>query len=91
MEKVLLPFQLAHFFCMVFHHDFILKKGVDVEALKADMLEILDNNGAKYPAEHNVGHFYVAEQDLYQHYLACDPCNTFNPGIGKTSKNKFYA
>jgi len=90
MDKILIPFQLAHFLCMVFHHDFIVKKGVDPEELKAEMLEALDNIGAKYPAEHNVGHLYHAEPDLYQHYVECDPGNSFNPGIGKTSKNKFY-
>lgn len=90
MDKILIPFQLSHFLCMVFHHDFIVKKGVDIEQLKADMLEILDAKGAKYPAEHNVGHLYYADSDLREHYVECDPCNSFNPGIGKTSKNKNY-
>ncbi|MGI9536028.1 MAG: D-lactate dehydrogenase [Desulfocapsaceae bacterium] len=90
-EQLAAPFQLAHFFCMVFHHDFVVKKGVDLEKLKAELMQILDNRGAKYPAEHNVGHLYQAEEDLRNFYQQCDPRNSFNPGIGKTSKCKHYA
>lgn len=85
------PYELAHFFCMVFHWDFVVKKGVDVDSLKAEILEILDGKGAKYPAEHNVGHLYKAEADLSEFYQDLDPVNHFNCGIGKTSKNKDYA
>ncbi len=42
--------------------------------------------GAKYPAEHNVGHMYEAEECLKQFYRDLDPTNTFNPGIGQTSR-----
>ena len=52
------------------------------------MLELLSERGAKYPAEHNVGHLYEAEPALKEHYETLDPTNTFNPGIGKTSKTK---
>ena len=44
--------------------------------------------GAEYPAEHNVGHEYAAKPNLVQFYKKLDPTNSFNPGIGKTSKNK---
>ena len=77
----------GHFFCHVFHQDYILKKGVNPERLKADILKLLDEKGAKYPAEHNVGHLYEAEQTLKDFYRSLDPTNTFNPGIGKTSKH----
>ncbi len=83
-------FQMAHFMCMVFHWDFVLKKDVDPETLKAKFLERLTKIGAKYPAEHNVGHFYEAEEDLSNFYKALDPINSFNAGIGKLSKNKYY-
>ncbi len=81
----------GHFMCHVLHQDYIVKKGADAKALKAQMLEILDQRGAEYPAEHNVGHLYKAKPDLAAHYRACDPTNAFNPGIGKTSKTKNYA
>ncbi len=41
-----------------------MKKGVDVHALKAQMLELLQARGAQYPAEHNVGHLYKAPETL---------------------------
>ena len=50
------------------------------------LLEKLNKIGAKYPAEHNVGHMYQAEKNLKNFYKNLDPTNTFNPGIGKTSK-----
>ena len=54
--------------------------------MKAKLLAQLDAKGAKYPAEHNVGHLYEAEPHLKAFYEELDPTNTFNPGIGKTSK-----
>ena len=78
----------GHFMCHVFHHDYIFKKGTDLEAVKKKMLDRLDSKGAKYPAEHNVGHMYEAEQTLKKFYEELDPTNTFNPGIGKTSKKR---
>jgi len=80
----------GHFFCHVFHQDYIVKKGVDVEALKHEMLKLLDKRGAEYPAEHNVGHLYEAKPVLKQFYQHLDPCNVFNPGIGKTSKTHHW-
>nr|WP_297347569.1 D-lactate dehydrogenase [uncultured Glaciecola sp.] len=78
----------GHFFCYVFHQDYILKKGVDAQKVKKQMLAILNSRGAKYPAEHNVGHLYEAESDLKTFYEFLDPTNTFNPGIGKMEKTK---
>ena len=82
------PLYYGHFFCHVFHQDYILKKGSDAKKVKADMLALLDSRGAKYPAEHNVGHLYEAESTLQQLYRELDPTNTFNPGIGKMEKHK---
>ena len=82
------PLYYGHFFCHVFHQDYILKKGSDAKKVKADMLALLDSRGAKYPAEHNVGHLYEAESRLQQFYRELDPTNTFNPGIGKMEKHK---
>lgn len=76
----------GHFFCHVFHQDYIVAKGVGPVALEHRMLEILDGRGAEYPAEHNVGHLYKAKESLANHYRALDPRNRFNPGIGKTPR-----
>ena len=78
----------GHFFCYVFHQDYILKKGSDAKQVKKMMLELLNKRGAKYPAEHNVGHLYEAEPDLQRFYERLDPTNTFNPGIGQMPKTK---
>ena len=84
-------FRMGHFFCMVFHWDIILKKGVDSFEIKNQILKILDNHGAKYPAEHNVGNIYKAEKVLASFYSNLDPTNSFNAGIGKASKNINYS
>lgn len=78
----------GHYMCHVFHHVYIFKKGADVEKIKSLMMQRLEAKGAKYPAEHNVGHMYQAESTLKLFYEKLDPTNTFNPGIGKTSKSK---
>ncbi len=83
-------FLMGHFLCMVFHWNFVVKKGVDVKALKTRIFRLLDDCGAKYPAEHNVGHLYHADQSLADHYRALDPTNSFNSGIGKMSKLRNY-
>lgn len=80
----------GHFFCHVFHQDYIVAKGNDTLALEHQMWKILDARGAEYPAEHNVGHLYAAKPALVSHYQALDPCNCFNPGIGQTSRNNHW-
>lgn len=80
----------GHFFCSVFHQDYIAKKGTDCHKVKEEMLAILDQRGAQYPAEHNVGHLYQANADLKKFYQQLDPTNSLNPGIGKTSKKKYW-
>ena len=89
--QVLYKLYYGHFFCHVLHQDYIVKKGVDVKALKTAMLDILDKRGAEYPAEHNVGHLYPAKPDLAAFYKSIDPTNSLNPGLGKMSKVKDYA
>jgi D-lactate dehydrogenase len=81
-------FYYGHLFCHVLHLNYIVKKGVDVEELKRKLLKTYDIRGAEYPAEHNVGHEYVAKPSLTEFYKKLDPTNFFNPGIGKTSKRK---
>lgn len=76
----------GHFLCHVFHQDYIARKGEDPMAIEHVMWKLLDERGAEYPAEHNVGHLYPAKPALAQFYQQLDPSNTFNPGIGQTSK-----
>ncbi len=81
----------GHFFCHVFHQDYLIRKGFDANRVKDQMLTLLDARGAEYPAEHNVGHVYDAKPTLKEFYKSLDPRNVFNPGIGKTSKKSGWA
>ena len=40
--------------------------------------------------EHNVGHLYIAKPALANFYQKLDPTNSFNVGIGHTSKLKYW-
>jgi D-lactate dehydrogenase len=79
-------FYYGHFFCHVFHQDYVIRAGHDPLAIEHAMWALLDARGAEYPAEHNVGHLYKAKPALTDHYRALDPTNSFNPGTGQTSK-----
>ncbi|NII12095.1 D-lactate dehydrogenase [Oleiagrimonas sp. C23AA] len=81
----------GHFLCHVLHQDYIVRKGTDVHALEQRMLGILDTRGARYPAEHNVGHLYPAAESQQRFFRELDPCNRFNPGIGHTSRQPDWA
>ena len=80
----------GHFFCNVFHQDYIVSKGHSTLELEHRMWKLLDARGAQFPAEHNVGHLYDAKQALINHYVNLDPSNCFNPGIGRTSKCRHW-
>lgn len=84
-------FYYGHLFCHVMHQNYVLKKGVDAKKLKQQILTSFDARGAEYPAEHNVGHEYIAKPTLNKFYRKLDPTNSFNPGIGKTSKLKNWS
>ncbi len=75
----------GHFFCHVFHQDYVVQKGSDPHRLEQAILATLDARGGEYPAEHNVGHLYHAKPALVDFYRALDPGNRFNPGIGLTT------
>ncbi|MDY0925696.1 D-lactate dehydrogenase [Pantoea trifolii] len=80
----------GHFFCFVNHQDYVLKPGYDAKVFKEEVKRYLEQRGAKYPAEHNVGHLYQASCEHVEHWKQLDPTNSCNPGIGKTSKKKFW-
>lgn len=89
-QKISHKLYYGHFMCHVFHQDYIVKKGYDCMELEHQMLELLDERGAQYPAEHNVGHLYEAKPELRKFYKSLDPTNSFNPGLGHTSKKKYW-
>jgi len=87
-DDIIYSLYYGHFLCNVFHRNYILKKGANKDKIKSKMLTLLNAKGAKYPAEHNVGHLYKADNNLKKFYKKLDPGNVFNPGIGKMSKYK---
>jgi len=90
LEQCAAPYRGGHFMCHVFHWDFVVKAGVDPADIKARMMTLMDAIGAKYPAEHNVGHLYCAEPHHAAFYQSLDPSNAFNAGVGGMSKHRFY-
>lgn len=80
----------GHFFCHVFHQDYVVTKGANLDVIKHKMLEQLDARGARYPAEHNVGHLYKAATNQAEFFRDLDPCNCLNPGVGQTSKRAHW-
>ena len=89
-DLIELKLYYGHLFCHVLHQNYLVKKGVKPEFLLKKLLKNYDDRGAEYPAEHNVGHEYKAKSSLFKFYKSLDPTNTFNPGIGKSSKKKFW-
>lgn len=87
-DKIIGRSRCGHFFCHVFHYDFIVGKGHDSAEVEHRILEFLSEKGIELPSEHNVGHHYRAKQPLAEFYRSLDPTNTLNPGIGRTSKRK---
>ena len=83
-------FYYGHLFCHVMHLNYIVKKDVDPISLKKKLLMTYEARGAEYPAEHNVGHEYFAKPSLLKFYKELDPTNSFNPGVGRTSKLKYW-
>ncbi|MFJ3057046.1 D-lactate dehydrogenase [Herbaspirillum sp. NPDC087042] len=90
MSQLLGHYRYGHFLCHVFHHDYIVRKGADLKAIKQRVLQAIAARGGEYPAEHNVGHVYLAKPALAEFYRSTDPTNSFNPGIGQMSKRRFY-
>ncbi|NHN88525.1 D-lactate dehydrogenase [Acetobacter conturbans] len=87
-DKLIVKLYYGHFLCHVMHQDYVVKKGYDAMEVEHSMLPGLDERGAKYPAEHNVGHLYYAPKEMLDHYQSLDPCNCLNPGIGKATKKR---
>ena len=90
-DQLALSSYYGHFFCHVMHQDHVAKKGVDPVALKHRMMKLLEDRGAKIPAEHNYGRIYPVPESMVEHFKELDPTNTFNAGVGMTSAKKNWA
>ncbi|MXV45279.1 D-lactate dehydrogenase [Saccharibacter sp. 17.LH.SD] len=87
-EKLVVKLYYGHFLCHVMHQDYVVKRGVNPVAVEHAMWPELDKRGARYPAEHNVGHLYNAPDSTKVHFQKLDPCNCLNPGIGRLTRRK---
>lgn len=90
-EALVRKIYYGHFLCSVFHQDYVVAPGHDCLAVEHRMWKLLDQRGARYPAEHNVGHLYDAAPALADFYRSLDPGNRMNAGIGGMSKLRHYA
>ncbi len=63
-----------------------MRKGHSAIELEHKMWRLYEEHGAQFPAEHSFGHLYPATPELISHYRGLDPSNSFNPGIGQTTK-----
>jgi D-lactate dehydrogenase len=90
MQDIVRRFPCGHFLCHTFHYDYALKKGANWHDMEAALIKHFKARGAEVPSEHNVGHLYSAGEALVAHYRALDPTNSMNPGIGLTSKRKYW-
>ncbi|WP_230661527.1 D-lactate dehydrogenase [Psychrobacter sp. I-STPA10] len=89
-QQVKETFYLGHFFCYVMHQDYLLHSGIEAKTFKQQLLNFYNQRHIEYPAEHNVGHMYPAKPPLYAFYKQLDPTNSLNPGIGQTTKRKYW-
>ena len=89
-SSIELKLYYGHLFCHVMHQNYIVKNGVNPKEILNKLLDFYNQRGAEYPAEHNVGHEYKAKKSLVDFYKKLDPTNSFNPGIGNTSKYKYW-
>lgn len=87
-DQLIAKLYYGHFFCHVFHQDYLVRKGAAALTLEHSLLELTAKRGAEFPAEHNVGHHYCAKPELAAHYHRLDPGNRLNPGIGQTSRKR---
>ncbi len=81
----------GHFLSHVFHRDYLVVADADPASIKRRPLAVLYAEGAKYPAEHNVGRQYRAKPALANFYRRLHPTNRLNPGVGDTPTEPNWA
>jgi len=81
----------AHFGDNVYHEALAFALDVDVQAAKKAIKAAIEAAGGRLPAEHGHGTEYAAPADTQTRWMAMDPTNAMNPGVGGLSYNKHYA
>ena len=81
----------SHFGCNVVHEDLAYAPGVDIDKIKYKLKRAVEHNyKGKLPAEHGHGTEYKAPEDTRRRWMAMDPLNILNPGIGGLSTKYRY-
>ena len=75
----------SHFGCNVVHEDIAYPLGVDTHKEKMAFKHTVEEEGGKLPAEHGHGVEYHAPESSQKRWMAMDPLNLFNPGVGGLS------
>ena len=80
----------GHFFCHVFHRDYIVSKGADAAGLKAELLQALDRQAPNIPP------IIMSVTNMWRSPLAdvcrrLNPGNRLGPGSGHTSRKREWA
>ena len=57
---------------------------------KNGMVKLVESVGGRLPAEHGHGTEYAAPPETVDRWKLADPTNSFNPGVGKSSKKKHW-
>lgn len=90
-DAIVAQSNIGHFFCHVMHQSYVVDTTIhDKDTIEQEFLKFFAERNAIFPAEHNVGQKYKGADNLCQFYQSLDPTNTFNAGVGKMSKKKFY-
>lgn len=81
----------SHFACNVVHEDLAYAPGVDIDAAKYALKQVVEREcGGKLPAEHGHGTEYRAPVETQRKWQQLDPLNVLNPGVGQTSEHYQY-
>lgn len=82
----------SHFGCAVVHEDIAYRAlAGPPESEKRAVKGIVEALGGRLPAEHGHGVEYGAPPEVVARWVAADPTNAMNPGVGHTSARPRYA
>jgi D-lactate dehydrogenase (quinone) len=89
--KPLKRMRYSHFGCNVVHEDLAFAPGVDLHEAKHALKHTVEKDcGGKLPAEHGHGTEYHAPPETQRRWMAMDPINVLNPGVGGLSTESSY-
>lgn len=73
------------------HEDVAFGPKVDTHEAKFAIKHVVEDLGGRLPAEHGHGTEYTAPEASRQRWMAMDPTNALNPGVGGLSYCTSYS